>query len=186
MSAPREAFLATLRAGLRGLAGHDIEETLADYTRHFDEGNAVRRSDADIAAALGDPLELAAAIRLETQVADWRTTPTARSGLALLRGVAARVGLGLALLPLGFLLTLFLASLFGVMLVLSGAGLWLLLDGGSLGLAGGTLTTLLAGIGLIAAAISLVAMTLLAFASIITTLGERALARLKSNKATST
>ena len=50
----RAEFLTTLRAGLRGAPASSIDEVVADYIAHFDEGLAANRSEADIAAALGN------------------------------------------------------------------------------------------------------------------------------------
>ena len=55
----RTAFLSMLRAGLKGLPAADVEDIVADYTAHFDEGAALGRREDDIAAALGDARQLA-------------------------------------------------------------------------------------------------------------------------------
>ena len=52
-------FLDTLAERLRGLPPDEIDELLDDYASHFAEGLAEGRSEAEIAAALGDPVRLA-------------------------------------------------------------------------------------------------------------------------------
>jgi uncharacterized membrane protein len=61
-----EAFLRNLRAGLSGLPPREVEEIIADYAAHFAEGRASGRSEADVAAGLGDPARLARELRAET------------------------------------------------------------------------------------------------------------------------
>ena len=55
-------FLDTLGRRLAGLPRDEIDEMIADYAAHFDEGLAAGRSEAEIAAALGDPVRLAGAL----------------------------------------------------------------------------------------------------------------------------
>ncbi len=57
----RDAFLRGLSDGLAGLPAREVEEILDDYSAYFDEGLAAGRSEADVAAALGDPARLARA-----------------------------------------------------------------------------------------------------------------------------
>ena len=51
----RQAFLARLRDGLRGLPPRAVSDIVADYEAHFAEGEAHGRSEAEVAAALGEP-----------------------------------------------------------------------------------------------------------------------------------
>ena len=62
----RVAFLATLRDGLAGLPGREVDDILGDYTSYFDEANASGRSEEEVAAALGDPRRLARELRAES------------------------------------------------------------------------------------------------------------------------
>ena len=55
----RQAFMARLLEGLRGLPPTIQADIVADYNNHFNEGAAAGRSEADVAAALGDPGRLA-------------------------------------------------------------------------------------------------------------------------------
>ncbi|HKU99815.1 MAG TPA: DUF1700 domain-containing protein, partial [Vineibacter sp.] len=67
----RAAFLASLRSGLSGLPAADIDDILADYASHFDEGLAAGRSEDDVAAALGDARQLARELRAEAGLRRW-------------------------------------------------------------------------------------------------------------------
>ena len=61
----RQDFIGRLRAGLTGLPEQVRADIVADYETHFSEGAAAGRSEADIAAALGDPERLARELRAE-------------------------------------------------------------------------------------------------------------------------
>jgi uncharacterized membrane protein len=159
----RAEFLATLRAGLRDAHPEAIDEIIADYSAHFDEGMAAKRSDAEIAAALGDPLALADELRMELRIGSFEAAPSARSAAQVIGGAIALgavnivllcvVGPLLALLALGAIVALFTAA---------GTGIWFLIAGSSLGLPGGIGTPVLCGLGLLTAAISIGAFLMLA------------------------
>ena len=68
----RQAFIARLREGLRGLSAQAVADIVADYDTHFADGAAAGRSEADVAAALGDPDRLAREIRAESSLTRWR------------------------------------------------------------------------------------------------------------------
>jgi len=158
----RAEFLAALRAGLRGAPPTTVEEIVADYAAYFDEGVAVQRSEADIAAALGEPRVIAGELRMEMRVEDFEAAPSVRSGLRVLTGawrhgvvsflLLCVVALMLALVPIA-------AMAFGVLM---GAGGWFLVEGSSLELNGGLATIVLCSVGLMAAAASLLALMMLA------------------------
>jgi uncharacterized membrane protein len=158
----RSAFLATLRAGLRGTPESSIDEIIADYTAHFDEGTAANRSDAAIAAALGDPLALADELRLELAIEKFEAAPSPRSAAKVLGGAIVLGALNTLLLcivaPLLALLTL-AATL--AILTAAGTGLWFVFAGASFDLPGGFWTPALCGLGLLAAAVSMTALLLL-------------------------
>jgi uncharacterized membrane protein len=100
----RDAFLAELRATLRGIPIKTADEIVADYASHFDEGRAEGRSDDDIAAGLGDPARLARELRAEAGLKRWDQE----------RSVSAAAGAVLAILSLG---AIDLLILFPVLLV---------------------------------------------------------------------
>ena len=97
----REAFIARLREGLAGLTEPARAEIIADYQNHFTEGLAAGRSEADIAAALGDPDRLARELRAEAGLKRWEAERNPESAAA---AVFAVLGLGavdvLVLLPI--------------------------------------------------------------------------------------
>ena len=97
----REAFIARLRQGLAGLPEAARAEIIADYESHFTDGLAAGRSEADIAAALGDPDRLARELRAEAGLKRWETERNPESAAA---AVFAVLGLGavdvLVLLPI--------------------------------------------------------------------------------------
>jgi uncharacterized membrane protein len=97
----RDAFIAKLRAGLAGLAPQAQSDIVADYETHFTEGAAAGRSEADVAAALGDPDRLARELRAEAGLKRWETERNPESAAA---AVFAVLGLGaidvLILLPI--------------------------------------------------------------------------------------
>jgi uncharacterized membrane protein len=87
----RQAFMARLREGLRGLPPQAIADILADYETHFAEGEAAGRTEDEVAAALGDPDRLARELRAESQLARWREERSPSSAAA---AIFAVLGLG--------------------------------------------------------------------------------------------
>jgi len=159
----RAEFLTTLRAGLRGAPASSIDEIIADYGAHFDEGAAAKRSDAEIASALGDPLALADELRMELRIGNFEAAPSTRSAAEVIGGVIAMGVLNTVLLcVVGPLLSLMALGAILAILAAAGAGIWFLFAGSSLGLPGGIGTPVLSGLGLLAAAISMGAFLLLA------------------------
>jgi len=168
----RSEFLAVLRAGLRGAPAREVDEVIADYTAHFDEGTAAGRSDAEIAAALGDPLALAEELRTEQRIADWEAAPSIRSGWQVVASAAARgVGASALLLIAAPLLLLSLLVVLAI-LVCVGGGIWFLFAGASLELPGGVGVALLGGAGLIAAGVAIAALATLAARRLVDALGR--------------
>jgi uncharacterized membrane protein len=159
----RAEFLATLRAGLRGAPREAVDEIIADYTTHFDEGAAASRSEADIAAALGDPLTLADELRMELCIGRFEAAPSPRSAARVVGGVVAMGAINTVLLSVvGPLLALLMLGVIIAVVTAAGTGIWFLFAGASLGLPGGLGTPVLCGLGLLTAAISLGAFLLLA------------------------
>jgi len=171
----RAEFLTTLRAGLRGAPASSIDEIVADYIAHFDEGLAASRSEADIAAALGDPLVLADELRLELCIGKFEAAPSPRSAAKVIGGAIVNGALNTLLLcvvaPLLALLAL-AATL--AILTAAGAGIWFLIAGASLGLPGGIGTPVLCGLGLLAAAVSMSALLLLGGRALVSGVARRA------------
>jgi uncharacterized membrane protein len=162
MSAAKAAFLAELRAGLRGVPAACIQDVLSDYEAHFTEAAREGRSDEEVARALGDPLLLADEWRAEAQVASWERRATASAGWRVLSAAVARgvlhASLATLVMPMSCLLVLLLA-LASVSALVGGA--WFAVAGHSFELPGGTVAVLLAGAGLIAGGVALAAVNLL-------------------------
>ena len=99
----RDAFLRTLRAGLAGLPPQEIEDIVGDYTAHF--ADASGRSEAEVAAALGDPARIARELRAEAGLrrfeAHWSVSNLLAATLALA---------GLAIVDIIFLLPLLITA----------------------------------------------------------------------------
>jgi uncharacterized membrane protein len=81
----RQGFLQTLKRGLAGLPASTIDEIAADYEAHFAEGASAGRTEAEVAAALGDPARLAKELRAEAGLKRWQTerNPAAAGALVL-------------------------------------------------------------------------------------------------------
>jgi uncharacterized membrane protein len=159
----RAEFLTTLKAGLRGVPADTIDEIVADYSAHFDEGAAANRNDADIAAALGDPLALADELRMELRIKSFEAAPSTRTAARVIAGTIAVGALNTVLLCIaGPLLALLALAVAITIVVCAATGMWFLYSGASLDLPGGTGVPVLAGLGLISAAVSLAAFFALA------------------------
>jgi uncharacterized membrane protein len=169
----RVEFLATLRAGLRGAPQSAVEDIIADYAVHFDEGAAANRTEADIVAALGEPLALADEHRMALRIESFESAPSVRSGTQVLAGAVALGAVNTFLLcvaaPLIGLVALVLAL---TVVTFVAAGIWLFFAGASLELPGGAATTVLCGFGLIAAAVSLAALLMLAGHGLVNAIGR--------------
>lgn len=126
----RQEFISRLRAGLAGLPPTAIVEYTTDYETHFTDALAAGRSEAEVAAALGDPDRLARELRADAGLRRWEAE---RNPSAAASAVFAVLGLGaidlLVLFPVllwvaGVLLGAFIAAvaLFGVGAMLMVAG----------------------------------------------------------------
>jgi len=164
----RGSFLAELRMGLSGLPAHEIEETVADYDMHFSEGMAAGRSEAAIANALGDPARLAKELRAEAGFRRWESEKSAGS---LVGAVVALLGLAtldlIFLVPFVCVMAAILIAMFAtaVALAFAGGAVWLaaLFPGvvatGATGLFSNVAALWLGGLGLIAGAVGLGALS---------------------------
>jgi uncharacterized membrane protein len=176
----RTEFLAVLRAGLRGAPQRAVDEIVADYATHFDEGSAANRDEADVAAALGDPQALADELRMELRIETFEAAPSPRSAAQVIAGVVTLgvLNAGLLCVAAPLLALAGLACMLAV-LVFLGTGAWFLLAGSSLGLPGGAGTTVLGGLGLLAAAVSLAAFLMLAGKLFVSGIGRYARLRFR-------
>jgi len=153
----RASFLAELRMGLSGLPAQEKEETIADYGAHFSEGLAAGRSEAAIAAALGDPARLAKEIRAEAGFRRWESE---RSAGSIVGAIIALLGLAtldlIFLVPFVCVMAVILIAMFAsaVALAFAGGAVWLLaifpgtMIGASTGMLGSVAALWLAGLGL--------------------------------------
>ena len=97
----------------RRLAGvPEIDEIIADYARHFDDGIAAGRSEEEIARALGDPMRLARELRAEAGFRRWEQSRTPANFAAAVFGFVALVAVDFVFL-LPFLATLAFFTLIG-------------------------------------------------------------------------
>jgi uncharacterized membrane protein len=163
-------FLSILRERLRGLPPAEIEELMDDYASHFAEGVAEGRSEAEIAAALGDPLRLARELRAEAGLRRWESARTPANFFTAMIGFLALIAVDfMFLLPL--LGALALAALIGflAMLGLCVAGLALVMKLFSFdhGLSLHYLTRILSGVGLLGLGVGGGALLLMAAAYVI-------------------
>ena len=125
----RVAFLTILNEGLAGLPAREIDDILADYMSYFDEAETSGRSEAEVAAALGDPRRLARELRAETGLRHWenhRSLGNSAAALLALGGLAT-VDI-LFLLPLLFAAMLIMLVIGLVVFVLGIVGIGLLLS----------------------------------------------------------
>lgn len=159
----RIEFMARLRRGLSGLAPTVIADIVADHEAHFAEAAAAGRTEAEAAAALGDPDRLARELRADAGLKRWEETKTPSNAGA---AIVALIGLGA--IDIIFLLPLLmgvLGALFGflvavVTLFVSGGFVFAI--GPLTAPPGGPMTAFLAGVGLMAGATFLGALLTLA------------------------
>lgn len=147
----RSEFLSILHDRLRGLPASEIEELMDDYDSHFAEGLAAGRSEAEIAAALGDPVRLARELRAEAGLRRWESARTPANFYAAMIGFLALIAVDfMFLLPLLGALALAALVIGLALLGLCVAGLVLVMKLFSFhGLSLGYLTRILSGIGLL-------------------------------------
>ena len=88
----RQAFMARLREGLRGLPAQTQAEILADYETHFAEAGNAGRPEAEVADALGDPDRLARELRAEAGLKRWEEARTPSSAGAAVFAAGPFVG----------------------------------------------------------------------------------------------
>ncbi len=151
----RAEFMARLKKGLAGLSLSSAAEIVADYDVHFDDGIAAGRTEAEVAAALGDPDRLARELKAEAGAVRWHQekNPSAAAG-----AVFAVLGLGaidiLILLPLlmGVLGTLF--GFFIAVIAVFIAGGAIMVAGPIAGFPGGAFAAILGGLGLMAGSVA--------------------------------
>ncbi|MCY1645710.1 DUF1700 domain-containing protein [Caulobacter sp. SL161] len=149
----RAEFITRLRRGLSGLPATTIADIVADHEAHFADAQAAGRTEAEVAAALGDPDRLARELRAEAGLKQWEEKKTPSNAMA---AIIALIGLGaidvIFLLPLlmGVLATLF-GFLVAVVTIFFVGG-FIFAAGPLAAPPGGPVTAFLIGIGLMAVA----------------------------------
>lgn len=147
----RTEFLSRLKRGLAGMPTSAAAEILNDYEAHFEDGAAAGRTEAEVAAALGDPDRLARELKAEAGFQRWHQEKNPSAAAA---AVFAVLGLGaidiLILLPIlmgviGTMIGLFFAIIAGFF-----AGGAIMVAGPFAGFPGGALAAVLAGLGIMA------------------------------------
>lgn len=158
----RQAFIARLREGLRGLPPQTVNDIVADYETHFTDGEAAGRSEADVAAALGDPGRLARELRAEIGLKRWEEE---RSPSGAAAAVFAVLGLGAIDI---FVLLPILMAVGGILFGLAMAAIGGLFAGGAMFAAGpfsdfpgGPAAAILGGLGIMSGATALGALVVL-------------------------
>jgi uncharacterized membrane protein len=153
----RDEFMGRLRRGLVGMPTRAAADIASDYGQHFEDGAADGRTEAEVAAALGDPDRLARELRAEAGARRWdqEQNPAAAAG-----AIFGLIGLGaidiLILLPIVF-------PVFGavIALLLTGVGVFIaggfaLIAGPFFGGPGGIAAAVLLGIGLMGAGLFMI------------------------------
>ena len=156
----RAEFMSRLKLGLSGLPAATINEIASDYDNHFADGAAAGRSEAEVAAALGDPDRLARELRAEAGIRRWDEQKNPSAAAA---AVFAVLGLGaidiLILLPI---LMGVIGAIFGIFIAVIAvfiSGGFVFAGGPFMDPPGGPFAAILAGLGLMAGATAAGALT---------------------------
>jgi len=156
----RAEFMGRLRRGLVGMPAAAAADIASDYEIHFEDGLAAGRSEAEVAAALGDPDRLARELRAEAGAQRWHQEKNPSAAVAAIFAV-----LGLGAISILFLLPILMSvamTLFGMFLAAIAvfiAGGAIMVAGPFAGFPGGPVAAILAGLGLMAGSTTLAALT---------------------------
>ena len=164
----RAEFMGRLRRGLVGMPTAAAAEIASDYEMHFEDGAAAGRTEAEVAAALGDPDRLARELRAEAGARRWdqEKNPSAAAG-------AVFAVLGLGAIDLLILLPIFMGvvgALFGFFMAAIGvfvAGAVVMVAGPFSGAPGGPVAAALAGLGMVSGSVFVGALTAAATAGLV-------------------
>lgn len=88
----QEEFIQKLRVELGSLPKHVVDEIVADYHEYFGDALAAGRNEADVVAALGDPIKLARELKAQATLRQWEAR---RSFGNLAKVIVSIAGLGL-------------------------------------------------------------------------------------------
>jgi uncharacterized membrane protein len=166
-------FLDLLRERLAGMPEFEIDEIIADYARHFDDGAAAARSEEEIARAVGHPRRLARELRAEAGFRRWEQSRTPANFVAAVVGFIALVTVDFVFL-LPFLATLAFFTLIAGIVAMAPclAGLALFISAGFLGLH--SLLRALAGLGLLGFGVGVGALLIILVDCVVRLLGRYA------------
>lgn len=150
----RALFIARLRQGLKGLSAEEIDDIVTDYDAHFSDALAAGRQEIDVAASLGDPLQLGNELRAETKLRRWENRRSPRNFVHASLGLIGLQAFNIFIL-LPVLLVVAGCALVAayVLYILGSTGLHLL--GGLLSGNGNVLVPSLVGLGLIAGVVGI-------------------------------
>jgi len=150
----RALFLSRLRQGLKGLSPDEIDDIVTDYEAHFSDAQADGRDEIDVAASLGDPLQLGSELAAETKLRRWEKRRSPRNFVQASFGLMGLLAFNLFIL-LPVLLALAACALVAayVLYIVGSTGLHLL--GGLLSGNGNVLVPSLVGVGLLAGVIGI-------------------------------
>lgn len=144
----RALFLARLRQGLKGLSPEEIDDIVMDYEAHFSDAMAAGRGEQDVAASLGDALQLGKELRAETKLRRWETRRSPRTFVQASLGLVSLQAFNIFILLPVLAGLLFCAAIVAYVLYLVGStGIHLL--AGLLSGNGNVLVPALIGAGLI-------------------------------------
>jgi uncharacterized membrane protein len=175
----RAEFIAQLRQALSGMAPAALDDVVADYNAHFDEGLAAGRSEAEVAAALGDPLRLARELRAEAGLRRWESQRTPAALVSAMVSLGGMLAVDIFIL-LPFLLVFALGAFVTgmVLFAISVAGFALLLSGllhwDNVATIVSASSRTLAGVGLLGGGVGGAALLWLLFEGLVRLLGRYA------------
>lgn len=174
MSEARTAFLATLRAGLRAAPAPLVDEAVAEYAAHFEEGARAGRDEAEIARSLGDPLDLADELAVQFRIEKWEQRQSPANGWSVFTTAATRLAHRVTVRAVMMLSALSAAMLILLVLLFFASGFWLLFAGPALSLPGGPAVGWLAAAGLLFAGVATSSLAALLVHWLIDWIGARA------------
>ncbi|BBF83808.1 hypothetical protein DLM_0124 [Aquitalea magnusonii] len=106
----QQEFISQLQEALSRLPASERQDIISDYQEYFRDGLAAGRSEADIAAGLGDPRQLARELTARHHIARWESRKSFGNLFAVV-GAIAGMGLLNFLLAAPFLFYLWMLTM---------------------------------------------------------------------------